>query len=98
MSRSADYERGYSGCPCPSVPVPPINASGVYFASSSSTMSVTENGTTFGISSDQFRVYALLHELGHLIGMGTEIDSNGYDNSFNRGILTNCLNIKPPSQ
>jgi RHS repeat-associated protein len=45
------------------------------------------------LSADQFRTYVLLHELGHLVGLGTLPDANNYDNAFNMGLVTDCLGV-----
>lgn len=71
-----------------------INDLGTFFAGFDGTVPVKMGGQVRELTSDQTRVYTLLHELGHLVGMNGEIDANKDDNAFNKSILQDCLNVK----
>ncbi len=58
------------------------------------TFTETKLGQSATLTGDQLRVYELLHELGHLAGLGTTPDANNYDNAFNKSIIQDCLGIK----
>ena len=57
-------------------------------------VSVPVGTNTYIMTADQYRAYILLHELGHLNGLGTLPDENGYDNYFNHHVIEDCIGIK----